>query len=290
MMLERWERDLEEIFRKLKAKIQPPDKPASPSTLSSRSKRLLSFLLSPVPRNTFLATILLVLVLLVVRELQPGSSSTTTPLFASPPLNSSYTSQIPGPGCDQGAEAGMWRKDTKHHENGVDVNDPYTSFTCQSNGLLITRTGYYNVFEGAFFGNPGDESLPNAYRVQVTAQITHGDSQAAVDLGVHGQSKYGVDGIVVRSNGQWLVAPFYDSTGLEEVAIASGRLAQKPTTITIAAEVHGALITVTINGRQVATVSDPHYISTSFLTFGVNDIGGASNPSALFSDFAYTPL
>lgn len=289
MMLERWERNLEEIFRKLKAKVQSPGESASPLPLSSRSKRLLSFFLSPVPRNTFLATVLLVLVLLVVRELV-GPSNLSTPLSATPPLNSSYTAQIPGPGCDQGAEAGMWRKGSRHHENGVDVNDPYTSFTCQSNGILITRTGYYNVFGDAFFGNPGNEPLPNSYRVQATAQIIHGDSRAAVSLGVHGQSKYGVDGIVVRSNGQWLVAPFYDTTGLEEVAIATEMLAQKPTTVTIIAEVHGALITVTINGQQVTTVSDPHYNSTSFLTFGVSDVGGTSNPSALFSDFSYIPL
>jgi hypothetical protein len=288
-MLDRWERDLANIFRRLKARVQSEGATVLLSSLRPMGRRLLSFLLSPVPRNTFLAAVLLLLVLLIVRAVvAPGN------LFASPtiipPLTSSYTAQIPGPGCDHGTAADMWKTGREHHQNGVDVSDSYTTFSCQSNGLLITRTGYYNVFGDAFFYNPGNQLFPPSYSVQVTAQIIHGDSRAAVDLRVHGQSKYGGDGVVVRSNGQWLVAPFDNQTGAEEVPIASGMLAQKPRTITMAAEVHGAMITVTINGLQVATVSDPNYKTTSFIAFGVSDVGSTSNPSALFSNFAYTPL
>jgi hypothetical protein len=289
-MLERWERNLESVFRRLKARMQPDGATVSLSPLLAKGRRLLPFLLSPVPRNTFLAMISLVLVLLIIRALAVPSSLSFTSPATTASLNSAYSAPIPGPGCDHGAEAGMWEKGREHHENGVDVNDPYTSFTCQSNGLLITRTGYYNVFGDAFFYSAERQLFPNSYSAQVTAQITHGDSRASVALLVHGQSKYGGDGIVVRSNGQWLVAPFDNLTGLEEVPIASGMLAQKPKIITMSAEVHGAEITVTINGQQVTTVSDPNYKTTSFISFGVSDVGGTSNPSALFSDFVYTPL
>jgi len=74
-----------------------------------------------------------------------------------------------------------------------------------------------------------------------------------------------------------------------ETALASGSLAQSASIITILADVHGPGITVTINGEQVATASDPNYSTTSFLAFGVADAGATSNPSALFSNFVYTP-
>jgi hypothetical protein len=293
-MLDRWERDLKHIFHWLKARVQPEGATVSrPFWLFAgrRPALLFSFLLSPVPRNTFLAAVLLALVLLVIRaliapdDIVPLSGATSS-------LSSAYMVSIPGPGCVHGADAGLWKRGREHYEHGVDVIDPYTTFACQSNGLLITRTGYYNVFGDAFFYNQHDQPFLTSYIAQVTAQIMHGDSNAAVDFLVHGQSKYGGDGIVVRSNGQWLVAPFDNQTGEEEVPIASGMLAQKPgaRAITIEAEVHGAAIVVTLNGWQVATVSDAHYKTTSFISFGVSDVGSSSNPSALFSNFLYRPL
>jgi hypothetical protein len=229
------------------------------------------------------------LIFLVLRALQVDPFGAITSMLASL-FHPSYTAQVPGPGCDQGAKANMWGAGGMHHEHGVDVNDPHTSFSCESDGLLITRTGSYNVYGDAFFGNAENESLPTSYRVQVTAQIIHGDNNATVDLCVHGQSKYGADCIEVSSNGQWSVVPFDDSTGQQKALMDSGTLAQNSTIITILAEVHGPSITVTINGDQVTTVSDPGYSTSSFLSFGIADPNATRNPSALFSNFVYTPL
>jgi hypothetical protein len=225
---------------------------------------------------------------MILRQLQidplGAITSTLSSLF-----NPTYTAQVPGPGCDHGAKANMWGAGNMHNEHKVDVNDPYTSLTCESYGLLITRTGTYNVYGDAFFNNPEGQPLPNSYRVQVTAQIIHGDANAIVELSVHGQSKYGADSIEVSPNGQWWITSFNNSTGRPETVMASGRLAQNASTITIMANVYGPAVTVTINGEQVATVSDPSYSTTSFLAFGVADSGATSNPSALFSNFVYTP-
>lgn len=122
-----------------------------------------------------------------------------------------------------------------------------------------------------------------------TAQIIHGDANAVVELSIHGQSKYGADSIEVSPNGQWWVTAFNNSTGQPETVLASGRLTRSTSIITILADVRGPAMTVTINDEQVATVSDPSYSTTSFLAFGVADSGATSNPSALFSNFVYTP-
>jgi hypothetical protein len=288
-MPEKWERDLEEIARGLKAKTDSSGTPAARSPLPFPPRRPSSHFFSPTRLNIFLAVILLVLVLLILKQLQVGPFGTITSMFTSL-FNPTYTAQVPGPGCDHGAKANMWGTGNMHHERGVDMNDPYTALKCESYGLLITRTGDHDVYGDVFFGNPADQPLSNNYRVQITAQVIQGDSNVTVNLSVHGQSKYGADNIAIGSDGLWQITPHDDTTGQAETRLASGMLAQHSSIFTIMAEVHGPNITATINGEQVATVSDPNYSSTSFLGFGVADPAAIINPSALFSNFVYTPL
>jgi hypothetical protein len=277
-MPERWERDLEEHVREPQAITQP----------SSQPKRLSFRLVSPISLNILLVVVALFLIVMILRQLQINPFGAITSMLTSL-FNPTYTAQVPGPGCDHGAKANLWGAGNMHNEHKVDVNDPYTLLAYESYGLLITRTGAYNVYGDAFFGDVPDQPLPNNYSIQITAQVIHGDANAVVELSIHGQSKYGADSIEVNPNGQWWVTTFNNSTGRPETVLASGRLAQHASTITILADVHGPTVTVTINGEQVATISDPTYSTTSFLAFGVADSGATSNPSALFSNFVYMP-
>jgi hypothetical protein len=227
-------------------------------------------------------------------NLSPSASSPTpitlpqTPPSGMISATKPYTVEVPGPGCNQ--DAALWSGGNQHHEKNGDVDDPNTSFICRKNGLLIIRFTPYYVFGMAFFKNPEGEPLANNYRVQITAQIMHGDPNATVDLSVHGQSRYGSDSITVSSDGNWSEETFDNTTGSKIRTLASGRLAQPPTTITIVAEVHGASVSATINGVKMKTVKDPDYNTTSYIGMGISDVGAASSPEALFSHFVYTPL
>jgi hypothetical protein len=218
------------------------------------------------------------------------SPESSPPQSAEPPLDSPHTAKVPGPACDQTGSV-LWATGNQHRQNGIDVNDPYTSVVCQADGLEISRTADYGVFGSVFFENPDGEPLPNAYRVEVTGRVTHGDANAVIGLGVHGQSKYGADDIDVTSDGRWWVAPVDNATGEERAPLASGNLARKPSagSITIAAEVDGPRIAVTVDGQQIPTVTDPNDTTTSHLQFGVSDPGATASPSALFSNFSYAP-
>jgi hypothetical protein len=212
-------------------------------------------------------------------------SSSNVPVISS---TTPYTAEVPGPGCDH--HGALWRGGNMRHEKNSDVDDPNTSFVCRKDGLLIIRFTPYYVFGAAFFEDPTGTPLSNNYRVQVTARVMHGDPNATVALSVHGQSRYGSDSISVSSDGRWLEETFNNTTASRMNTLASGTLAQPPSTITIVAEVHGASVSATINGTHIKMVKDPDYSTTSYISIGVADSGAANSPEALFSHFVYTPL
>ena len=201
-----------------------------------------------------------------------------------------YTAQVPGPGCDK--QGAMWLVANRRYDKskGSFVDDLNTTATCQKDGLLISRDDLFDVLGTVFFKNPTGELLVSNYRVQITAQIVFGDSQAVVSLGVHGQDSTGADSIFVSSNGRWYIEMADNATGARKIILSSGTLTRLPAAFTIAAEVHGASIKTTINGIQVGMVRDANYSTTSFISIGVGDVGATSGPEARFSHFVFTPL
>ncbi len=87
-----------------------------------------------------------------------------------------YSAKTPGPNCDSGG--GQWEQGDRYKKDKkTEVLDQYTTFQCQSNGGLLTRTGDYKTYSELFFdGLSHPATLTSHYFVQVDATIISGDA------------------------------------------------------------------------------------------------------------------
>ncbi|HLZ55792.1 MAG TPA: hypothetical protein VKR06_02495 [Ktedonosporobacter sp.] len=208
-----------------------------------------------------------------------------------------YKATIPGPLCDHGG--GQWQKGTRYVDKKTKkefTDDQFSSLTCQSDGLLISRTGNFGYYAVAHFEgyNPvagQNAPFPQNYRVQVDAKVVSGDDQAAVAIGVHNQETgYGAYTFSVGVNGMWEADRDNKIDGSPEKRLAIGFLKKPSKTYTLMVEVNGPVMLFKINGTQVAMVSDTTYPTTATVDFGMVDTTVTQSPSALFSNFIYTAL
>jgi hypothetical protein len=188
----------------------------------------------------------------------------------------SYTAAKPGPNCDTGG--GQWQS-----------LDSSLSGRCQSNGFLLTRIGAADTIGEVFFQSPTSEPItfPSSYKVQIDATIESGDGHAAVGLSAHRQAGGGAQFFLAGEDGQWRAVKV-DSTGTHATQMTTGFLLQPTKTYHLEVDVASAVITFSINGTQVTTVTDGDYPSTDALSFALIDPQSPIPPSALFSNFSYT--
>jgi hypothetical protein len=189
-----------------------------------------------------------------------------------------YTAAKPGPGCDTGA--GMWEA----------LDTSQISGRCQSDGLLITRTGSADRVGEVYFDgtNSSFSSFPTSYQVQIDATIESGDTFAGVGIDVHRQLPVGGQVFFARANGQWS-ALHIDPQGNVSQQLAIGFLAKPTKTMHLVVTVAGPTLTFSINGQQVTQVVDSAYATTHVIGLALSDPQSTVPPSALLANFAYTP-
>lgn len=194
-------------------------------------------------------------------------------------LDNNYSTTLPGPKCDKGV--GKWELAT---------DDTTLSGACQTGGYLLSKAGKFDTSGELFFDGKGSTfKFSKAYRVEVAATIQNTDQFTEVGLEVHRNMPQGGQRFYARANHEWDVAVF-DDNGNQSKQLAIGFLPQATKTFDLAVDVNGAVMTYTINGKQVATVTDATYSTTQAIGLTLGDADATSSISALFSNFKYTQL
>lgn len=226
----------------------------------------------PRRRNPAVSIIVAVIVIAVAA----GASALLRQIPTSSGNVTSYTAAKPGPNCD--TVGGQWQ-----------ALDSSLSGRCQSDGFLLTRVGSADTVGEVFFQSPTSDPItfPRSYKVQIDATIESGDGHTAVGLSAHRQASGGSQFFLASEDGQWSALKV-DSTGTHATTFATGFLAQPRKTLHLEVDVASAVITFSINGTQVTTVTDGEYPSTDALSFALSDPQSPIPPSALFANFAYS--
>ena len=156
----------------------------------------------------------------------------------------------------------------------------------------MTRSGDYDAYSEIFFdGSDAASSIADNYSAQVTATIVSGDAQAGITLDVHiPDQSYGRYGFAVNTLGHWEANTESAIDGSPLYRLALGFLPKATRTYTLAIEVEGPLMTFSINGVKVTTVTDTTYPDNSSIGFGIHDPTARQPISALFSNFTYQEL
>jgi hypothetical protein len=197
----------------------------------------------------------------------------TTASTTSAPV--AYATTLPGPNCDTGG--GVWEH----------LGDASLAGTCEKNGFLLKKNSNFGIAGEVFFDGKGGAPFPASYQVQITATIESGDANAAVGLEVHRQTTRGGE-ILAAANAVWEFDLNDTSGNPQRLAIG---FFQKPVkTFTLAVKVMGPVMTLTINGVTVDTITNTTYATTNALALVLEDVGATKPASALFSQFSFTPL
>jgi len=168
------------------------------------------------------------------------------------------------------------------------LNDATLAGSCASNGYTLTKSGNFDVAGEIFFDGRSRTPFTSSYRIAVTAAITGGDAATAVGLEVHRQTPKGGQILTAQSSG-WDFA-LNDTNGNPVRRLALGFFAKPVKTFIFNVVVNGPVMTVTINGVKVDTVTDTTYTTTSAIALVLADAGGKAPASAHFSAFTYQPL
>lgn len=230
-----------------------------------------------------------------------------------------YVAAIPGPGCGSGSSVDWQVGD--HFKTAVTpvatgttgastspvtptaqatrqvILDNSTVTTCQKNGLQVTHNEHFDAYATVFFMNK-DRIFPRHFSTQVTANVVSGSNSASIGLGVRSQNGtanqdyengYGNNVFEVEVNGRWEALRYNDVTDDIDTYLAKG-FVHPARTFMLSAVVDGPVMTFSVNGVKVTTVTDSTYPNSYGISFGISDPEAKSAPSALFSNFMYTPL
>jgi hypothetical protein len=189
-----------------------------------------------------------------------------------------YSANVPGPGCDKGG--GTWKLPT-------DVSG-YTT-TCQATGMLLSQNNNYKKAAEVFFDGTSQQNLPANYRLQVTAEITQGDKNVEVGLVAHRQTPYGGNYFLASEDSLW-EADRLSSDNVTDTVLRLGFLSQGLKKYTLGVTVEGPTMTFSINGTQIASVTDSTFTSTPAVSLALIDPLATQPIAALFSQFSIAPL
>lgn len=192
-----------------------------------------------------------------------------------------YFAPVPGAACDHGGA--HW------------VEDPQERYACQQSGLLVTQTYFSYMAEDYFsFADDNDGAtarfIPSSYQVQVDTSIISGLPGTCVGLMVHIQEFQGRQTFMACNDATWSI----DRCDLrcdKDVVLEYGSLPATTNHLTLLILVSNASMTFIVNGSVVTTIADSTYTTTNQLAIA---LAGPEDkevfPSAIFSNFTYTPL
>ncbi len=198
--------------------------------------------------------------------------------------NDAYSTNTPGFNCDKGG--GVWLQNS-------DQSNVTTA--CLSNGLQVTQTGSFDTIIPVYFqGKTDTYKFPASYRVEVNAEMTAGDDATTVGLAVHDIAQGNLvkigQAFQVDQTGYWS-AVRADSSGKLTAFLGQGTTGKAAKTLSLVLEVHGTVVTFTINGAKVTRIVDSASASTDAVALLLQGDQNASTPAtAVFSQFKYTPL
>ena len=192
------------------------------------------------------------------------------------PQPAAYTANLPGPGCDTGTGKNLWQ---------FPANSAYTG-ACQTAGYTLTQNSNPTQVGEVFFKDRA--AFPRAYQVQVTA-TTQGDANIAVGVDVHHQANSGGGYLFgAYGDGEW--HGILEADTIDKIQrLALGFLAKPSNTYQMLVDVQGPVMTFSVNGTKVGTITDGTYRTTDAVGFFLLDYGDTKAATATFSQFSYMP-
>ncbi len=184
-----------------------------------------------------------------------------------------YAAGIPGRGCDKGDA--RWS-----------ATQPVT-VTCARDGVQLAMPRDDDSLQGITF-HPAHDAIPLSYRVAYTGTMMRGDDNLRMVLTLHEQQP-GAQVFEVATDGFWSIYRL-DTNGHVGRSLSVGFLPQPLATMTLSAEVDGAVMHFALNGQPLATVTDPSYLSTASILIGMHDPLRTAPFAVRLSNFSYTPL
>ncbi len=202
--------------------------------------------------------------------------SATMPTYVDPTATRTpYQANVPGFGCDHGSA--QWAPSVTFDQN----NNPVT-MQCLSGGLKMSQPdGAKYIGAENFYWLNGN--FPADYSVE--AQIDVSNLQDGCAGFLTRRSEQGNYSFYVCQNGSWIVER-YDTSAQKNQDLAHGFVDQRSSYHLVATS-KGSMQELTIDGQQVASVTDQKYTTTDFLSLAVSTQHAGS---AVFSHFVFTSL
>jgi hypothetical protein len=192
-----------------------------------------------------------------------------------PAIGSAYQADIPGKGCDRGAA--YWSN----------TDGQNTKLTCQSDRLDITQPANADHYTEVYFNGTG--TFAEKYRITVATTLPADLPMASFGVEVHGQMPTGGQIFEITPGGQWRIN-HYGKDGSGPKQLAFGVASPFPKTTQLQIDVDGAVMSFTVNGAKLATVTDGDYMTTLNIALVTIGNSNSSKPfTASFAHFSYTP-
>jgi hypothetical protein len=193
------------------------------------------------------------------------------------PVGQTYSAHVPGP-CPDAKGDWSW--------------DQQDKYTCNSDGLLMTRTDLKYSFSNmdlSLYTGTSAGFFQSSYAVQITGTIIEAESSACIGLAVHQQDDASEQYFEACKDGKWSIGQL-KKDGYFNKFLGFGDLPHPQNTYTLRVEVYDTTMTYSVDGSVVDTVDDPAYTTTLGVGFLID---GSDSPGlteeALFSDFSVTP-
>jgi hypothetical protein len=185
-----------------------------------------------------------------------------------------YTAAIPGANCD--TRGGAW------------ADGSVGTYQCLSNGLQIGfNAGQGSISTEFYQGNNGTFPTNYSLSVNVIAGNLGANGCAGVEIRFH-DSRGGFGFLLCPSQGFWRLESFDGSTGAATTIDQNSLGVQYQYGITATA--NGDTQTYSVDGTQVTTYTSGSFSYNNEVGLVVDQLGGNSNGSAIFSNFSITTM
>ena len=185
-----------------------------------------------------------------------------------------YLAPVPGFGCDKGA--GQWKPASQAQD--------YVTTRCLPNGLTVSQ-GASARYAGrvSFYWLNGN--FPANYKVKAQIDVS-GLNGGCAGVVTRTNEQAGGYVFLVCSDGTWQIE-IIDSNGNGH-QLAQGQVTQR-SSYSMEATSNGPIQSLTLEGAQVASVSDKTYTTTDDIELTLSPLQGSAG-TAVFSNFVFMPL
>ncbi len=186
----------------------------------------------------------------------------------------SYMALVPGFGCDKGA--GQWKPASEAED--------YVTTRCLPNGLAVSQ-GSTEQYVGrvSFYWLNGN--FPANYQVKARIDVS-GLNGGCAGIRTRTGEQTGGYVFLVCSDGAWQIE-IIDSNGNGH-QLAQGQVTQR-SSYSMEATSNGPIQSLSLDGVQVASVSDKTYTTTDDIELTLSLLQGSAG-TAVFSNFVFMPL